>query len=343
VDGTEYQDIMASWDWRLIPGTTVVLNKPDVYSIGVKHSGQKDFVGVVSDGKTGAAVEDYIDPSSGVISYKKAWFYIGDTVVVVTVDIKTQDAEGSPVIAVLENRHKADTGAFVDGEEIPLGENVAANGSSLFYGGNGYISYGEPFELTLSESERTGNWSAISTSKAGQVTKPIFSAYTTLTGTNASYAIFPATSRRQLAREAKNPNWKPIVQQGISGVQGSDTLGVVFWPGGEQSITLDLKKIGWAESGKVTVSSDQPAVYLITTRCKKPGKGARLSMSVADPTQKLDTINTKLAFDDVRVEAVKQVQDEVSISDSQVAFSLSLPTGGMAGSTVRRDFKLLVV
>ena len=333
---------MASWDWRLIPGTTVVLDKPDPYSIRVKHDGEKDFVGVVSDGKTGAAVEDYVDPSSGIISYKKAWFYIGDAVVVVTTDIKTNDAGDSPVITILENRHKADTGAFVDGKEISLGDNVAAEGSTLLYGGNGYVSYSEPFDLTLSEAERTGDWSAISTSKAGKVTKPIFSAYTTITSSNASYVLFPATDRRKLAKEAKNPTWKPIVQQGISGVRGGDTLGVVFWPGSAQSITLDLKEIGWAESGKVTVTSDQPAVYLITTRCKKPGKGARLSMSVADPTQKLDTINAKLVFEDARVEAVKQQQDGVSINEDQIAFSFSLPTGGMAGSTVKRDFKLLV-
>ncbi|OAQ96869.1 hypothetical protein LLEC1_07261, partial [Akanthomyces lecanii] len=28
VDGAEYKDIWASWDWNLIPGTTVARDKP---------------------------------------------------------------------------------------------------------------------------------------------------------------------------------------------------------------------------------------------------------------------------------------------------------------------------
>lgn len=341
VDGTEYKDIMASWDWGLVPGTTVVRNKPDVYSTSVKKSGKTEFVGVVSDGKVGAAVEDYIDPASGVISYKKAWFHVGDAVVVVTTDIKTKDAGDSSVITVLENRHKADGGAHVDGEKLSLGADVAAQGLTLFYGGNGYVSYGEPFDLTLSEAERTGNWSAISTSKAGAVTKPIFSAYTTVSGSNASYAVFPATNRRRLAREVEKPTWSPIVRDGISGVQGRDTLSLVFWPGGKSSITVDLKDVGWAEKGKITVTSHQPAVYLFTARCKKPGKGARLVMSVADPTQKLESISANISFEGARVKEGKNKQDGVSVSENEVVFSLDMPTGGMAGSTVKRDITVL--
>ncbi|KAJ2965504.1 hypothetical protein NQ176_g10584 [Zarea fungicola] len=82
VDGTEYKDIMAAWDWNLIPGTTVVRNVPDLTKTGPTYHGKTDFVGVASDGKVGLAVENYIDPFNGHISYNKAWFHMGDAVLV---------------------------------------------------------------------------------------------------------------------------------------------------------------------------------------------------------------------------------------------------------------------
>lgn len=72
--GAEYKDIMASWDWNLVPGTTVILNHPKLGSF-VDVVGNRTFVGVVSDGKLGLSAMDYIDPHDGSLAFRKTWAF----------------------------------------------------------------------------------------------------------------------------------------------------------------------------------------------------------------------------------------------------------------------------
>ena len=71
VNGEEYRDIMDAWDWNLVPGTTTLLDYPKLGPKVVDHVGKRNWVGVVSDGWVGTAVEDYIDPYDGNVAYKK--------------------------------------------------------------------------------------------------------------------------------------------------------------------------------------------------------------------------------------------------------------------------------
>lgn len=336
VDGTEYKDIWASWDWNLIPGTTIVRDTPALAAAGPNHRGARDFVGVVSNGRVGAAVEDYADPSDGHVSYKKAWFYLGDAVLVSVADVHTRGMGGAPVITVLENRAKADGGAFVDGERVPLGTDTKVTGSTLLYGGNGYLAYGAPFDLTLSEGDRTGNWSAISTSAAGPATVAVFSAYAAVTAPRASYALFPATSPRKLAQEAQAPTWVPVWGDGVSGAAGQGVLSVVFWPGGGGTVTVGLAEIGWADRGTVRVTAGHPGLFLITgSREAGASGGGRLTLAVsaADPTQKRKTATLELLL----TRPLGEAQACGRAVQSKVDLDFVLPTGGMAGSSVKQE------
>lgn len=347
VEGNEYKDIMGAWDWNLVPGTTTLLNQPDLHNLPptknvtglvdyIKHNGTKEFVGVVSNGKIGVAAHDYSDPLNIGISYRKAWFHFDDAVVVVTSDIVNTGS--APVITVLDNRAKAPGGAFIDGDRTQLSASTKAKASTLFYGGNGYVSYDTPFDLTISEGPRDGNWSAISTSTAGKYTTDIFSAYTTITGSNSTYAFFPATSKRRLAAEDDKKTWEPIVEKGITGAMGKDELGLVFWPGGDDTVNLDMKDIGWSETGTVEITSDQPLAYLITGRCKKKGEGFTLSIYFADPTQKLKTAKFTVTTKDHKMKNVDRKQSDVKVADNETSttFTVDLPQGGLLGSTVAR-------
>ncbi|KAM3461767.1 hypothetical protein NHJ6243_004701 [Beauveria neobassiana] len=370
VDGTEYADIWASWDWNLIPGTTVVRNRPFLAANKVKYQGKRDFVGVVSDGHVGTAVEDYQDPLDGHISYKKAWFFLGDAVLVSVVDVQTKNvSDDAPIITVLDNRAKAAGSAFVDGNKIELSTNrdTRAVGSTLWYGGNGYMSYDDaPFHLTLSEGERTGNWSAISTSTAGSATVPIFSAYTTVNESKTattSYAVFPAISPEKLAQEAQTPSWKPINGEGISGAAGQQgILSVVFWPPGgrsdhhrRRSLIVNLADVGWTRgSGTLKVTAGQPGVYLITGgrgTGEEGDKGVKkLVVTAADPTQKLETMTLGLEFttspgddddddDDDDDEEANTEACGVAVK-AEIRLAFALPKGGMAGSSVTQEVVL---
>ncbi|KAK2606010.1 hypothetical protein QQS21_003527 [Conoideocrella luteorostrata] len=340
VEGNEYKDIMGAWDWNLIPGTTTLLKRPTLSAKASANIGKKDFVGVVSDGKVGSAVEDYIDPLDGTISYRKAWFYQDDFVLVVTSDIK-KNASDTPVITVLENRATHNGNIWVDGRNVQAEEGKSLEGKTLFYGGNGYLSYDQSFDLTLFEGNRSGNWSEISTSTAGISTASLFSAYTTIKDKTFSYAFFPASSRATLAKELDSPTVKPIVKNGISGAIGSDRLSLVFWPGGEESITLKLRDIGWDNSGSVTITSSQPAAYLFAGKCKRAGKGITLVVTLSDPSQKAMSASFSLKFEGAKASlSASGVKDGRSGSEPEVEYSVDLPSGGMAGSSISRKMYL---
>lgn len=328
VTGTEYINVTAAWDWNLIPGTTALLNMPDVKTTPVKQFGPNPFVGVVSDGKAGISVEDFTDPVTKSLSFRKARFYFDDAIVVAVSNI-TSNAS-APTVTVLENRNVASGGIVLDGEKDDAGSKKKA--FSMYYGGNGYLAYEKPFELTLFEGDRTGNWSEISTSAVGVVTTKLFSAFHTHSGDSMTYAVFPAISKPNLAREAKSPTYQTTMERGVTAAAGKNKLGVVFWPGSDDAITIDLKDIGWAKKGSVTVRSSQPAAYLLSSSCKG-GKGLRVTVNVADPTQKLQTVEFGM---EVEGHKVKDVSGKGEAEDA-VKWTIELPTGGMAGSTVSKQ------
>jgi hypothetical protein len=339
VQGNEYNDIMGAWDWNLVPGTTTLLNVPKLSTSASANLGKKNFVGVVSDGSVGTAVEDYLDPYTGGVSYRKAWFYQDDFVLVITQDIQ-RNGSTAPVITVLDNRAAAHGNIWVDGKNVQADKGKTAKGKTLFYGGNGYLSFDKQFDLTLFEGQRTGNWSEISTSTVGVTTKSIFSAYTTVNGASSAYAFFPATSRGRLAKELVKPSSSPITKNGISGAMGSDKLSLVFWPDGSQSIKLNLRDIGWAKSGTVTISSAQPGAYLFSAKCKT-GKGMTLAITLSDPTQKATSASFSLKFDGVKAKMSAAAAAEGRSGDQvQVKYTVALPTGGMAGSSISRKVGL---
>lgn len=339
VEGNEYKDVMGAWDWNLVPGTTTLLNTPKLASSNVGQVGKRDFVGVVSDGKVGTAVQDYVDPLDGGISYQKAWFFLDDSVLVTTTNIKKSASAGdAPVITVLDNRAAASGNIWVDGKQVDAAHGLIIGSTALFYGGNGYLSHGDPFALTLFEGKRTGNWSQISTSTAGETTVNVFSAYTSIAKETFSYSMFPASSRKRLDEETKQPTSTPITEDGITGAAGSGRLSLVFWPGGGKSITVSLARIGWAKSGSVTVTSDQPAAFLLAPRCKSAGGGMRLVVTVSDPTQKAASASFAMKFDGGEARQVHSERDESAAeSGAGVSFRVDLPAGGLAGSSISRE------
>lgn len=345
VTGTEYKDIQAAWDWNLIPGTTVLLDHPTLSSEVVDVNGKRDFVGVVSDEWVGTSVEDYIDPNDASLSYRKAWFFVDECVVVITTGISVNTSsnvtDGTPVITVLDNRAAVSSDILVDGEKVDATRGVSVNGSTLYYGGNGYISLGDPFHLTLAENNRTGNWSAISTSTVGEVAVPVFSAYTAATGSSQAYAFWPAVDIDTFNYEAANPSTVPIYGDEITGLAGAERLSLVFWPQGGTQISVDLSAIGWSSAGSVTVTSSEAGAYLFATRWNSDDTRT-LVITMSDPTQILNSTSFELAFEGLSADCSQiDWDDGCQKTQAGVSFEIELPIGGFAGSSVFREITLV--
>ncbi|MFV0522423.1 MAG: polysaccharide lyase family 8 super-sandwich domain-containing protein [Mangrovibacterium sp.] len=79
IDGSEYMNLMHSWDWAMIPGTTFAYTKslPFRRDWGF-NPGKTSFVGGVSDGTYGASTLD-LDRYS--VTAKKSWFFFENELV----------------------------------------------------------------------------------------------------------------------------------------------------------------------------------------------------------------------------------------------------------------------
>lgn len=329
VNGHEYRDIQDAWDWNLIPGTTTLLNLPKLNSSYVGVTGNRSFVGVASDGWVGTSVMDYLDPHDGNIAFRKAWFYLWDSVVIttmaVTINTSIPATAGVPPITVLDNRMAASGGIYVDGQAVNASKGLAVNGTTLYYGGNGWLSHNQPFSLTLSEGNRTGNWSKISTSAKGETTVPIFSAYTTIPQTTYTYEYFPASTQDRLVQELAGPTNTPLDFNGTLGVAGEQRLSLVFWPDSPTTVSVPLSAIGWADQGDFRFTSQQPGVYLFATDQADPVTGTTpLVITLADPSQLLTEMSFSLT----------------TPSFATCDFIVQLPTGGYAGASAFQNLDL---
>ncbi|KLT39175.1 polysaccharide lyase family 8 protein [Cutaneotrichosporon oleaginosum] len=332
VTGNEYKDIQAGWDWHLIPGTTSILRAAPLRSDRVEFMGKLSYVGVVSNGEFGAGAMDYLDPADGSLAFRKAWFFFEDSVLVTTTSVvvnRTAAASDAPVITTLDQRTAADgTHVAVDGNAVDIQDQRNITGSTLLYAGNGYLSHGTPFNLTLSAGARTGNWSAISTSAAGVKTVDIFSAYTTVPSTAYSYEFFPDTNAHRLRRERRRPTTTPLDLGGVIGAaSGRNHLALIFWPGAPLTATVPHRR--W----DLEVTVDTPVAVLFTTG-RRRRIGRVLMVTVSDPSQAHTGVRITVRSAARRLRCGEGTCTE---TDRGVVLDLVLPTGGLGGSSVSVD------
>lgn len=284
--GAEYQDIFPVWDWRKLPGTTCAQNE-------VPKSGHSsvacDFIGGISNGGAGLAVMDY---SRDGTSARKAWFFNDSTVVCLGAGIQSGAKEN--VVTTLDQcLLRGPVKAQRDGKTAPLSPGTVSGIGWIEHGGFRY-SLLEKSPLAITAGPVTGNWSRIyrnpGTPKA-DVTQPVFSLAidhgSQPKDARYAYAVSPV---------GEAPRAKVLVNSAeLQAVQLSpDLTGVVFWKAGTFKTT---------SGAPITV--DQPCVALLDA--------AKRELSVADPTQKLASLQVTLGSG---------------------AKTVVLPSGGQAGTAV---------
>jgi chondroitin AC lyase len=99
--GDEYLDIQPVWDWRKVPGATIVQQDTLPPSDRIQQPGRTGFVGGVTDGKVGAAVFDFASPFDS-LKARKAWFFFADGYVCLGNGITSDEAV--TVVTTLDQR-----------------------------------------------------------------------------------------------------------------------------------------------------------------------------------------------------------------------------------------------
>lgn len=323
LDGTEYQDVMGAWDWYLIPGSTVLYHYPTINSSWVGQKGVKNFVGVISDGTNGFSVMDYLDPHDGSISYRRAWFCIGDTVVNTIVNA-TRHSGSAPIVTVIDQRLSTNGSLALEGSTASAGN---ATASTMRYGNNGYFTFGTPFALTTTDGARTRDWSKLGTSSVTTNTQNIFLAYHTIPqGGSFSYAHLPAASAETLASEATDSSVRPLNTTNVTGITGRNYIGLVFWPDAATSVEVTSD---WSTT-PINISTSAPVIVLASK------SETTITVAVADPTQTLQSLSVTFAgpqFSCGTAGGCKAVSGGVQLD-------LTLPSGGYAGNSVTATIAL---
>jgi hypothetical protein len=321
VTGDEYEDITAAWDWNLIPGTTVDYGATPLSCAQIRKTSGQPFVGGVSTGKVGMAVQRYKTPTTATLNWRKTWFFLpGDIQYIMISDLTSSTT--APVFTVLDQR-KHSGSVILDGQSISSSGNFSSS-DLLYHGGVGYSlnpSAGTVNSTTLSLQlgAKTGDWSTIGTSKAPPVTVDMFTAWLYHANPSASteYAIFPGVSSYSaLQTKSAAAQLRSLSNTvSISAVQDlkNHVLMIAFWKSG----TITVPAV--APYASYTVQANQGAAVIVDTDTWK--------VTLSDPSQLLTSVT--LTF---KLGSGTPPPGWGFGTTKQMVFTL--PTGGLAGSSV---------
>ncbi|CAE6346706.1 unnamed protein product [Rhizoctonia solani] len=346
--GQEYLDMYATFDWNLVPGTTVDYNATVLNCSTTEKLGVNTYAGGVSAGDVGIAAMQYTNPNTRAFSFKKAWFFFKDNVQHVQVN-GISSTTSAPVYSVLDQRlHKGPI--YLDGEQVTSGNYCDVD--SLWHAGTGYVfPESQGTEIRLEAGEKTGNWSKIGTSTKGNVTKDMFSASIihdqANLGTPMEYSIFPATkSNDEFEDKAETCTPQTVVNDGTASAAldyDARTLGAAFWNVGGGSVRVD--KMG------LTVYADRPLVLVLKLTGENNRSG---SVSIADPTHGSGPARVRLVWSSTGSSTshpeCKRMLGHAGArrhsghrcnrqTPDETVLEFDLPKGGLAGSGLTQEFK----
>ncbi|KAI0043192.1 polysaccharide lyase family 8 protein [Auriscalpium vulgare] len=318
--GNEYEDIFAAWDWNLIPGTTVDYAATPLSCSAVQHTGTQPFVGGASDGSIGIAAMRYETPTTKTLNWRKTWFFLPDERQYVMI-ARISSTTGAPVFSVLDQRlHSGEV--LVDGVGQTTGNFTSAG--SLWHGGVGYTfnTSNTAASLSLQVGERTGAWSAISTSKQPPATVDLFAAWLSHSDLSApiDYGIFPATTAASFQSKAAASQLTVIRNDGsISALLdvANKVAMFVFWETAGGEVTVP----SISGSAAVTVAATGSSAVIV--------RMDTWNITVADPTQELVGLTLNLTLGEGSA-------PEGWGSESSAGLAFVLPGGGLAGSSASK-------
>jgi hypothetical protein len=322
LEGNEYEDIAAAWDWNLIPGITTDYAATPLNCDNAGWKGIEQFVGGVSDTQVGAAAMRYSNPFTHSLGWQKAWFFLENDVQFVMVN-NLSSTSNAPLYSVLDQRrHTGDV--YVDGQSVLKSTNYT-RASSLWHGGVGYTfdkSIGVS-GLSVEVGDRFGNWSLIGISTQPPETIDLFAAYLSHSAlrTPISYTVFPSTkSPDAFKQKSEKTKLRTIWNDAYVSALFDDvhqTAMVVFWDFLGGSVLIPGSSFADAPL-TISSSGNSAVIYQLNTG----------NVTVADPSQNLTKLDVELG---VGLLGKKPPHWGWELSHH---LSFDLPTSGSAGSSV---------
>lgn len=306
----EYKNIFPFWDWKKLPGTTIIQDKaPITVSNAWGYKIEGDFVGGVTDGKNGIAVLQY---NRGGLQANKAWFMFKDQIVCLGTGI-TADTSFNVTTSVNQ--------AYLTGDVIISSKNVTSkvSGDKIFDNPNwvlhnniGYI-FPDVGNVEIAAKSVTGSWYKVAQRYPDVNEKAdVFSLWLNHgkrpKDANYQYVLVPNATEDKMKEFIAKPSFKitnDIDKQIVVSNDGK-IAGIIFYKAGKADVF-----------GGITV--DQSCLVMLKNN------GNELQLSVAEPTHHLKKINLTING--------KYKIDNAKISGGKTLFEIILPTAGMEGSS----------
>ncbi|MDR1221471.1 MAG: polysaccharide lyase beta-sandwich domain-containing protein [Tannerella sp.] len=286
MDGSEYFNLAPVYDYRKIPGTTIVQADTMPYEGEIQKKGLTGFAGGVTDGTYGAVAFDFISPHNP-LSARKSWFFFDDLYVCLGAAISSTDRY--PVATTLNQCFLKGDVLFSDGREtttVRKGEWVSADSIRwIFHDRVGYL-FPKVQKTVLSSRIQTGNWYRVnrqtSTSRE-EVKEDVFCLWINhgVKPVNADYEyiIMPATTVEEMKRYLENPSVRLLANTPrIQAVANSRMACCIFYEAGSIRLSEDI-----------TLRSETPCMLL----AHLDGHNIR-SITVSDPSRQLATVTLTL-------------------------------------------------
>ena len=314
--GKEYENIFPFWDWKKLPGTTIIHdNKPLPI---IKFSDFKTnsvFVGGVSNGENGIAAMDY---NRDGLKAKKSWFMFDNKIVCLGSGISANTEY--PVTTAI-NQAFAKGGVVIgknDEVETNVRKRKEINPDWLLHDNIGYL-FPNGGTVNLSTNILEGSWNKVAKRYRPVIlTEHIFKLWFTHgkqpKNKKYNYILVPNATESKLKNLNKNKPFKIVNNEALQSVETMDgaLAGMVFYSKGTSRI-------------KGGVSVNQPCMMMLEE------KANQLIISVSDPTHKLTKITITISGN-YKANGSQYVNGKTQIT-------LQLPTGDEAGKTVQLELQ----
>ena len=323
--GEEYSNIWPVYDYRKIPGTTVVQKPQMPPREEVRKLGLTDFVGAVTDGKHGASAFDFKSPHDTVCA-RKAWFFFDTEYVALGAGISYNNK--FPVVTTLNQcllRDEVRISKKGTVSVIGKDEKEYPQIDWVFHDSIGYV-FPNPTSVHIKNNVATGSWRRInkqSESPSHEITRDVFQLWIDHgekpSDASYEYVVIPATSIEKLkqARSRKNVLILSNTPE-IQAVENSE---------------LNIFQIVFYKAGKIALSknrdlvSDSPGMVMLKTDGEKVK-----TISVSDPNREL--LKMHLSLSD-KIEKKGENFTAGWNSEEKVSeINIDLPDGVDAGKSV---------
>jgi chondroitin AC lyase len=306
VRGDEQENLQVLLDWRRLPGVTG-RDIPDPVTPKSKENywnGSNTFVGGVAKGCTATIAMDF---KREPVTAKKVWFFRPWGMVALGADVR--DAEGGPTFTGVNQMFMRGELSVWNPDRMSVSNAAQGAVKAVWHDGIGYL-FPSRQDLRLSVEQVSRKWTDLKTTGtkdigSGTVVRMHLAHQEGMSGTY-EYAVFPSPTGDGVASRFQSPGWSTITNepslQAIADLSDG-SISAVFW------------KEGKFKFGEWEIAVDVPCVLMLDA------KGEELTLSVADPAQKLNQIHLTVSGSWKGTAVNKKL-------------TIDLPQGGMAGSTV---------